>query len=77
MSQPLFLAAADVSGSIPETFGLDLSAIGLQILWFVIFAGILWKFLLQPLSRTMDDRQKVLAEGLPYAEEMKHKLAEA
>lgn len=77
MSMLTFLAAAEASGSIPETFGLDLFAIGLQIIWFAIFAGVLWKFLLKPLSRTMDERQKIISDGLQYAEEMKHKLAEA
>jgi len=71
------LAAADAAVSIPEKFGLDLTAIGLQVIWFAIFAGILWKFLLGPLSRTMDERQKTIADGLQYAEEMRHKLAEA
>lgn len=77
MSLLNLLAAAEPAGSIPQTFGLDPLAIGLQVIGFSIFALVLWVVLLKPLLRTMDERTKTISDGLQYAEEMKHKLVES
>jgi len=45
-----------------------------QILNFSIVAFILWKFAFKPVLATLDERQKKIASGLQYAEEMKAKL---
>ncbi len=48
-----------------------------QIINFCIVAFILYRFAFKPILATVDQRQRKIAEGLQYAEEMKAKLAEA
>lgn len=48
-----------------------------QMINFCIVAGVLYKFAIKPIAATLDERQKKIAEGLQYAEEMKSQLVEA
>ena len=45
-----------------------------QILNFSVVAFILWKLAFKPVIATLDERQRKIAAGLQYAEEMKAKL---
>ena len=57
-----------------QDFGISLPFILAQILNFSVVAFILWKFAFKPVLATLDDRQKKIADGLRYADEMKAKL---
>lgn len=69
-------SAADAA-SIPQRFGIHVSHIVMQLISFVIVAGVLWKFAFKPVFATMEEREAKIDSGLKYAEEMKVKLAEA
>jgi F-type H+-transporting ATPase subunit b len=86
LSHLLFLAqtaapAAEpaVSGisKITRDFGISWPFILAQILNFSIVAFLLWRFAFKPVLATLDDRQRKIASGLQYAEEMKAKLEAA
>ena len=68
--------AAPASGisKITQDFGISWPFILAQILNFSIVAFILWRFAFKPVLATLDERQKKIASGLKYAEEMKAKL---
>lgn len=70
-------SASGASNSITELvrgFGLDVPAILAQGVSFIVVALILWYFAFKPVLATMDERQKKIADGLRYTEEMKAKL---
>ena len=58
-------------------YGIRVEYILAQILNFSIVAFLLWRFAFKPIVATLDDRQKKIADGLQYAEEMKARLADA
>ena len=45
-----------------------------QMLNFTLVAFLLWKFAFKPVLATLDERQRKIASGLEYADEMKAKL---
>ena len=57
-------------------FGVNWKFLFAQIANFCIVAFLLYKFAFKPVISSIDERQKKIADGLQYAEEMKHKLAE-
>jgi F-type H+-transporting ATPase subunit b len=69
-------AAPAASGitKITQDFGISLPFILAQILNFSIVAFLLWRFAFKPVLATLDERQKKIASGLQYADEMKAKL---
>jgi F-type H+-transporting ATPase subunit b len=67
-------AASGGITKIVQDFGLSLPFFLAQVLNFLIVAFILWKFAFKPVLATLDERQKKIASGLQYAEEMKAKL---
>ena len=67
-------AAAGGITKITQDFGISLPFILAQILNFSIVAFILWKFAFKPVLATLDERQKKIAAGLQYTEDMKAKL---
>jgi len=76
--QQLILAAADNPvTTIAREFGVDWPFLIAQALSFCVVAFLIYWFGFRPLLATVDERQKKIAEGLQYAEEMKEKLAEA
>ena len=58
-------------------FGVNWKFIIAQIVNFCIVAFLLYKYAFKPVLSSIDERQKKIADGLQYAEEMKQKLAEA
>lgn len=58
-------------------FGVNWKFLVAQVVNFCIVAFLLYKFAFKPVLSSLDERQKKIAEGLQYAEEMKHKLADA
>jgi F-type H+-transporting ATPase subunit b len=72
-------AHGEVGGltKITQDFGISLPDILAQILSFSVVAFVLWKFAFKPVLATLDERQKTIASGLQYAEEMQAKLAAA
>jgi F-type H+-transporting ATPase subunit b len=66
-------AASGIS-KIFGDFGISWPFLLAQVLNFLIVAFILWKFAFKPVLATLDERQKEIASGLQYAEEMKAKL---
>ena len=78
MTDILFLAAANpASGEFANQFGFNTSIILAQAINFIIVASLLYIFAIKPIAKTLDERQKKIADGLQYAEEMKVQLAEA
>jgi F-type H+-transporting ATPase subunit b len=72
MSLHLLLAATEVS--MPEKFGLEFTAVVLQVISFLILAGVLYWFAIRPVLATMEQRAEKIGAGLKYSEEMKAKL---
>lgn len=59
---------------IIQDFGISWPFFLAQVLNFSVVAFVLWKFAFKPVLATLDERQKKIADGLKYAEEMKVKL---
>jgi F-type H+-transporting ATPase subunit b len=66
--------AASAITKIVGDFGLSWPFFLAQVLNFTIVAFILWRFAFKPVLATLDERQKKIAAGLQYADEMKAKL---
>jgi F-type H+-transporting ATPase subunit b len=66
-------AATGIS-KIIQDFGISWPFFLAQVVNFSVVAFILWKFAFKPVLATLDERQKKIADGLKYAEEMKAKL---
>lgn len=67
--------AADKAG-LAGQFGLDVKLIIFQVVNFVIVSFLLWRFAYKPVTATLEERQRRIAEGLQFAEEAKTQLAE-
>ena len=89
-SLPLFSGVADAASATPdaaegtnkltmitEKFGVELPTLIAQMVNFGLVAFVLYRFVVRPISDTLDDRQQKIADGLQYAEEMKVQLAAA
>lgn len=79
MIEPLFFLA-DISEAMSDLagrFGIKWQVLFAQGVNFLIVIFLLWKFAFKPIVATIDERQKTIADGLRYTEEMKVKLAEA
>jgi len=76
---PTLLAAAEAAAEsgFVEKFGLDVKLVIFQLVGFLIFFGIAYRFGIKPIVATMDKRNTQIADGLRYTEEMKAKLADA
>ncbi len=55
-------------------FGLSWPFFLAQVINFTIVAFVLWRFAFKPVLATLDERQKKIAAGLQYADDMKAKL---
>ncbi|MGF1484247.1 MAG: F0F1 ATP synthase subunit B [Opitutales bacterium] len=73
---PEFMLLAAASGGDGE-FGIKLEVIIAQAINFGIVAALLYFLAIRPVLSTINERQKKIADGLQYAEEMKSKLADA
>jgi F-type H+-transporting ATPase subunit b len=72
-SAPVVAAPSGIT-KITQDFGISTPFILAQILNFCVVAFILWRFAFKPVLATLDERQKKIASGLQYADEMKVKL---
>jgi F-type H+-transporting ATPase subunit b len=78
MTEILFLAATNpASGEFANQFGYNPNIILAQAINFIVVAALLYHFAIKPVTKTLDERQQKIADGLQYAEEMKVQLAEA
>jgi F-type H+-transporting ATPase subunit b len=67
-------AAASGITKITHDFGLSLPFFLAQVVNFCVVAVILWKFAFKPVLATLDERNRKIADGLRYTDEMKAKL---
>ena len=74
---PLAAESSDAVTQITQEFGINLPGILAQMFSFAVVAWVLWRFAFKPVMANLDERQKKIASGLAYAEEMKAKLAAA
>ena len=63
--------------AIAKKFKVSWPTLIAQMINFLIVAFILNKFAIKPILKTYDERQKKIADGLQYAEEMRAQLLEA
>jgi F-type H+-transporting ATPase subunit b len=59
---------------IIQDFGISVPFILAQVVNFLVVAFVLWRFAFKPVLATLDERQKKIAAGLKYTDEMKAKL---
>ncbi len=71
---PLLAEAANGLTKLTDEFGINVPGLLAQMFNFGIVAVLLWYFAFKPVTATLDERQKKIADGLKYAEEMKAKL---
>jgi F-type H+-transporting ATPase subunit b len=60
--------------AIFKNFGISWPFLLAQIVNFCVVAFVLWRFAFKPVLATLDERQRRIAAGLQYADEMKAKL---
>ena len=66
-------AASGIS-KIIQDFGISWPFFLAQVINFSVVGFVLWRFAFKPVMATLDERQKKIADGLRYADEMKAKL---
>lgn len=74
------LSSAEETGRIEAVagkFGVTWPTLIAQMVNFILVAVILYKFAIKPILLTYDERQKKIADGLQYAEQMKVQSLEA
>ena len=62
---------------VAKKFGVTWPTLIAQMVNFLLVTFVLYKFAIKPILATYDERQKKIADGLQYAEEMKTQLLEA
>ncbi len=62
---------------LTDSLGVNLPSITAQIINFCVVASVLYFFAFKPVLASLATRQKKIADGLQYAEDMKLKLADA
>ena len=62
---------------ITEEFGVSLSTLIPQMINFCLVALALYYFAIKPVTKTLEERQQKIADGLQYAEEIKVQFAAA
>lgn len=67
---------SNVIAEIAGKFGVNWPTLIAQMINFAIVAAVLYQFAIKPIAVTLDERQRKIAEGLQYAEEMKTRLVE-
>lgn len=80
---PLFAAAGAEHGGLADSIlelvhglGINVPSLVAQIVNFSIVAFVLYRFAIKPVLATIDQRQKNIADGLRYTDEMKARLAD-
>lgn len=62
---------------LANQFGIDFPFLIAQVINFAVVAFLLYYFAFKPVIATLDQRQKKIAQGLEYAQEMKQRLLDA
>lgn len=62
---------------VANEFGVNWKILIAQIINFAIVAFLLYRFAFKPILATLDERQKKIAEGLKFSEEMEQELRNA
>ena len=62
---------------VAKKFGVTWPTLIAQMVNFLLVTFVLYKFAIKPILATYDERQKKIADGLQYAEEMKAQLLDA
>lgn len=57
-----------------DQFGLNLWQFLIQVIAFLAFCGLLWKFAVGPIVKVMDERQDKIRESMASAERMQREL---
>ena len=80
---PIFAAAGAEHGGLADSIlelvhglGINVPSLVAQIVNFSIVAFVLYRFAIKPVLATIDQRQKTIADGLRYTDEMKARLAD-
>lgn len=76
-STPEVAEGASIVTNIAGKFGVEWKLLIAQIINFVLVVFLLHRFAFKPVLKTLADRQKKIADGLQYTEEMEQKLKEA
>jgi F-type H+-transporting ATPase subunit b len=58
-----------------EALGIDGWNLIVQLIAFVVFVAVFWKFALGPITRMLDERQERIRESMEAAERMERELA--
>lgn len=58
-----------------SALGIDTWSLIVQLIAFIIFIGLFWKFALGPITRMLDQRQERIREGVEAADRMQRELA--
>ena len=69
--------SANIVAQVAGKFGLNWKLLIAQIINFCIVTYLLYRFAFKPVLKTLDERQKKIADGLQYTEEMEQKLKDA
>jgi F-type H+-transporting ATPase subunit b len=80
MNALIILGEATGGGAVQEiarTFGVDWKHLGAQIISFGIVCALLYKFAYKRVLQMLDERRRVIEEGLANAEKVKAELARA
>lgn len=67
---------ANIISSIAGQFGVQWNLLIAQIINFVLVAYLLYHFAFKPVLKTLEERQKIISQGLLYTEEMEQRLKE-
>jgi F-type H+-transporting ATPase subunit b len=62
---------------VAKKFGVTWPTLIAQMVNFLLVTFVLYKFAIKPILANFDERQKKIADGLQYAEEMKAQLLDA
>lgn len=68
---------ANVISKLAGEFGVEWKHLIAQIINFGLVAYLLYRFAFKPVLNTLQERQKRIADGLQYTEEMEQKLKDA
>lgn len=68
---------ANVISKLAGQFDVQWHLLIAQIINFALVAFLLYRFAFKPILKTLEERQKKIADGLRYADEMEFKLKDA
>ncbi|MEX2425739.1 MAG: F0F1 ATP synthase subunit B [Thermomicrobiaceae bacterium] len=58
-----------------EALGINGANLVIQLIAFLVFVGVFWKFALGPITNMLDERQQRIRESMEAAERMEQELA--